>query len=132
MNALFLLVVLLLPAEYPARVVRVVDGDTVMVTVQVWPDLQAETSIRILGVDTPELRGKCNEEKKKAQETKAALEKLLPKNSTVRLRNLKPDKYAGRHDADVHLGDGRSVAEILIASGLARSYDGGRRMGWCK
>lgn len=118
-------------SEYPAQVVRVIDGDTVAVHVYPWPGVIVETRIRLLGVDTPELRGKCEAEKAKAREAKATVAKLLPVGSTVQIRNVKQDKYAGRHDADVILTDGRNLSEILIRSGLARSYDGGQRSGWC-
>ena len=74
-----------------------------------------ETSIRVLGVDTPELRGKCDSERNKARV----------------LKKVKPDKYAGRHDAEIWLSDGRSLGDLLIGAGLAREYHGAARSGWC-
>jgi endonuclease YncB( thermonuclease family) len=127
----FLLLSLAFLPEYPAQVVRVIDGDTVSVHVYPWPGLIVETRIRLLGVDTPELRGKCEEEKRGAREARASLAKLLPAGTPVRIRNIKQDKYAGRHDAEIRLEDGRSVAEVLIGAGLARPYDGGTRAAWC-
>lgn len=118
-------------SEYPAQVVRVIDGDTVTVHVFPWPGVIVETRIRLLGVDTPELRGKCEEEKAKARAAKKLVAELLPVGTQVQIRKVKQDKYAGRHDAEIWLPDGRSVTEILVAQGTARLYDGGQRRGWC-
>ena len=118
-------------AEYPAEIVRVIDGDTLTVHIYPWPGVIVETRIRMLGIDTPEIRGKCAEEKDKAREAKQAVAQLLPIGAKVQIRNVRQDKYAGRHDAEVILADGRSVGEVLIAAGLARPYHGEKRDGWC-
>lgn len=117
--------------DYPAQVVRVIDGDTVTVHVFPWPGVIVETRIRLLGVDTPELRGKCEEEKAKARAAKKLVAELLPVGSRVQIRKVKQDKYAGRHDAEIWLPDGRSVTQILVAEGAARFYNGGKRSAWC-
>ena len=46
-----------------ARVVSVYDGDTLTVDAEPWPGLTARTSVRVAGVDTPEIRGECQAEK---------------------------------------------------------------------
>jgi len=129
---LLLFALALAPGEYPAQVVRVIDGDTVAVVVRVWPAVLIQTSIRLLGVDTPELKGKCESERAKAREASAFVKKLLPAGAQITLRKVKPDKYAGRHDADIFIEGDRSLADALIDAGLARRYDGGRRQGWCE
>ncbi len=53
-----------------AKVVKVYDGDTFTVEAYPWPGLEAKASVRIDGVDTPEIRGKCDEEKHKAIEAR--------------------------------------------------------------
>jgi len=50
----------------------------------------------------------------------------------VRLSELRADEYAGRIDARVQLADGRDLGAAMIAEGLARPYDGGKREGWCE
>ena len=133
MIGIFLLSLLILaPGDYPADVVRVIDGDTVAVNVRVWPSVLIETSIRVLGVDTPELRGKCESEREKAREARSFVRKLLPAGSKIVLKKVKPDKYAGRHDAEIWLADGRSLAELLIGAKLAREYHGEARQTWCE
>ena len=42
-----------------AQVLRVIDGDTIAVRAQIWIGQSVETRVRIVGVDTPELRGRC-------------------------------------------------------------------------
>ena len=43
-----------------SNVVRVYDGDTFFVNVDSWPDvIGRKIGIRVNGIDTPEIRGKC-------------------------------------------------------------------------
>ena len=53
-------------------------------------------------------------------------------STRVTLRNVKLGKYAGRVVADVIIGDGRRLADVLIEAGLRRPYDVGARQGWCE
>jgi len=53
-----------------AKVIKVYDGDTFTVEAYPWPGLEAKASVRVDGVDTPEIRGKCEAEKKKAIEAR--------------------------------------------------------------
>lgn len=116
---------------YEATVMRVVDGDTVRVRVTLWHDQVLTTSIRVRDIDTPELKGKCENERGMARMAKARVEQLLPAGSKVKIGKVAPDKYGGRYDADVRTSDDKSLGEILIADGLARRYGGGKRAGWC-
>ncbi|MCP5009166.1 MAG: hypothetical protein GY942_04210, partial [Aestuariibacter sp.] len=72
MNKYWWILLLWLPvaqAHYPAQVLKVVDGDTVKVMVEVWPDMFIKTSLRIRGIDTPEAghKAKCLQELAKAR-----------------------------------------------------------------
>jgi len=117
--------------SYQAVITRVIDGDTVELRVVIWPQIETTARIRLLGVDAPELKGKCADERKRALEAKAFLEKLLPVKSRVEIKNVKPDKYAGRYDAVLWTSSGESASEKLIVAGLARPYNGEKRHGWC-
>lgn len=116
---------------YEARVVNVIDGDTIRVAIAIWHNQVLTTSIRVRGVDTPELRGKCAEERALALKAKQFVRELLPPGARVTLTRVAPDKYGGRYDADVQTPDGTAVAASLIAAGLARQYHGASRAGWC-
>lgn len=117
--------------SYEAKVISVTDGDTVKVVVEVWASQSLTTAIRLRGVDTPEIKGKCAGERELAAKGKARVAGLLPAGTTVTLTQLGPDKYHGRHVAAIVLRDGTNVAALLIAEGLARPYDGGKKSSWC-
>ena len=53
-----------------AKVIKVYDGDTITVEAYPWPGITANASVRVDGVDTPEIRGKCESEKRKAVEAR--------------------------------------------------------------
>lgn len=113
----------------PADVERVIDGDTIAVTAEVWPGVVVRARVRVIGVDTPELRGACPAERAAAAAARDTVAGLV--GDRVLLTGVRPDKYAGRVDARVALADGRDLAAVLIAAGHGRPYDGGRRAGWC-
>jgi endonuclease YncB( thermonuclease family) len=122
----------LYPGPYRAEVLRIVDGDTLEARVAIWPDLETVVSVRLRGVDTPESYGpKCQVEKTLAVAATAFLDGLAPQGSVILLRDVGPDKYAGRVDARVMLEDGREAAAELLAAGHGRPYGGGKRDGWC-
>ena len=52
-----------IPGPITARVVSVNDGDTLTVDAEPWPGVTIRTAVRVNGVDTPEIRGKCQAEK---------------------------------------------------------------------
>ena len=66
----------------------------------------------------------------KAQAAREALVAMLRQGS-VTITNVQQDRYGGRVDADVATAATPNVADALLARGLARPYDGGRRDGWC-
>ena len=123
------------PKIYDAIILKVIDGDTFKAKVRLWNDLEKTASLRIRGIDTPELRGKCAQEKKLARQARAKLSQLFgikkrgdrPK---VSLQNVVPGKYH-RYIADVFTPEGQNVAETLVEAGLARLYRRGKRAGWC-
>ncbi len=119
-----------LPGPIPASVLRVVDGDTVEVTAQIWLGQQVKVAVRLAGIDTPELRGACVREQQLAQEARALLRREAS-DAAVTLYDVQTDKYGGRVRAEVRDAQGVSLADHLIAAGLARPYDGGRRAPWC-
>lgn len=115
----------------PATVTYIVDGDTFYANVMMDSDISVRTSVRIVGIDTPEINGKCKSEIDGAKRAKKRLSELLPVDSVVELSDIKDDKYLGRIDATVKLSDGRDIGKILIKEKLARGYKGGKRKSWC-
>ena len=116
-----------------AMSVRVVDGDTLKTDAGAdMPASLAMLSVRIRGVDTPEThRPKCDAERRAGRAATAFVKAAVARARVVVIRNPKWGRYGGRVVADVDI-DGRSLAALLIANGLGRPYDGGRRKGWCE
>ena len=84
--------------------------------------------IRVLGVDTPEIRGKSDYEKKLARDARDFTEMLLDNAFEIMLTSVQRDKYF-RIIANV-LMDGCDLADALINANLGRPYDGGKRLPW--
>ena len=85
-------------------------------------------SVRINGIDTPELRGTTGKVKEKARTAKRMVTNLCKRATILELRNIKRGKYF-RIVADVYV-DGQCLADILIKNGLAKPYDGGKKPQW--
>jgi endonuclease YncB( thermonuclease family) len=113
-----------------AEVIRVIDGDTFDVRAQIWVGHFIETRVRINGLDTPELRSKCDTARKRAHDAKVVLSNLL-KNGPVVLTDIQNGKYAGRVLALARTPEGIDVSDFMIEQGLVRPYNGGKRAGWC-
>lgn len=120
-----------LAGPYPAKVERILDGDTLGVRVAIWLDQELSVLVRVRGIDAPELRGQCASEKERAREAKLVLERLLSGKAVV-LTEIEGDKYFGRVVANVATSAGEDLGAALIAGGHARRYDGGARQGWCE
>ena len=113
----------------PAAVIDVYDGDTLTVDAEIWPGLTWRGSVRVRGVDTPEIRGQCEAEKEAAMAARDFVREAV--GDTVILLDVEKGKHAGRVVATVLLADGRDLAEALMGAGHGRAYDGGQREGWC-
>jgi len=111
---------------------EVYDGDTLThADVTAFPNIHYHGSVRIRGIDTPEIRTKSDCEKALGYKAKDALAALL-KGKVVETSNEANGKYAGRVLADV-TADGIDVGDYMIKNGYARKYDGGKRNhDWCK
>jgi len=113
------------PITY-GKVIKVYDGDTITIASLLPNTIEPiyRFSIRLNGIDTPEIRGKTEEEKELAIHVRDALaEKIYGK--IVELRNVGNEKY-GRVLADVYLGD-ENINQWLVDENFAVSYDGGKK-----
>ena len=107
------------------------DGDTLTVEAGIWPDLTWDGSVRILGVDTQEIRGACEVERQLAIAARDYIRDLLLDESVI-LANVENDKYGERVLANVYFWQDDELArvsDLLIANGHAREYHGGTRRG---
>ena len=115
---------------YPAEVLRVADGDSFQARIQVWPGIAITTMVRLRGVDTPELKARCPEERVKAQAARDKLTAILSEGP-VEISRVGLDKFGGRIDAAASTRSTPDVSDALVQAGLGRRYSGGRRKGWC-
>ena len=115
----------------PARVKRVIDGDTFKVEAGVWPGIIAQANVRVRGIDTPEIRrAKCGEyERRRGLAAREFVRRVI--GEQVWLVNVTHGKFGRRVVASVLLADGRDLATLLLATGHALPYRGGRRPKWC-
>ena len=114
--------------ETKAKVVKVYDGDTVHVIFQMF-DKFYKWNCRILHVDTPELRTKDLEEKKRGYECRDKLSALIL-DKIVLLNCSTFDKY-GRLLVEITVPEtGLKIHEYLISEGLANKYEGKTKEKW--
>jgi len=119
------------PISY-GKVVKVYDGDTITIATPLHNTRAPiyHFSVRLRGIDSPEIRGSSPEEKVAAQKARDALaEKVL--NQMVFLQNLDTEKY-GRVLADVYLeGEAKySINEWMLEHHYAVPYTGGTKVAW--
>lgn len=111
------------------KVDRVHDGDTFIVEIaDVHPLIGTQVSVRIHGIDTPEITDKREEVRLLAIQARDYVAKRLEGAQSIALLNVQRDKYF-RILADV-LVDGVNLAEELVEKGLAKRYDGGVKPQW--
>lgn len=115
------------------EVLKNYDADTITVNIpNLHPLLGKKISVRVKGIDAPEIKGKNTCEKDAARTAKRLVENLLSGAKQVDLVNIDRDKYF-RVLADVMV-DGKSLKDLLIKNRLAYGYDGGtkRIVNWCE
>lgn len=116
---------------FVSEVVSIYDGDTFRVNLSGYSDIIGKNiPIRLNGVDTPEMRGKCEKEKQLARAAKQFTVAKLRAAKKIELRNMMRGKYF-RIAADVFV-DGQSLGQLLVSHGHAVKYDGGTKVkDWC-
>jgi len=109
------------------RVIKCYDADTITIASKLPYDASPlyRLSVRLNGIDAPEIKGKCAEEKEVAKEARDFVSNLVL-NKYVRLENIESEKY-GRILADVYIGD-VCLNELLIKERYAVKYDGGSKL----
>lgn len=113
-----------------ALVIKVYDGDTLTVGFRHGSSNRTvRSSVRIRGIDTPELRSKSEEEKKMASVARSRLENATMRK-VVTLISPESDKY-GRLLCDLSTDDITSISQYMLqAKDICREYDGGKREPW--
>jgi micrococcal nuclease len=114
-----------------SKVISVYDGDTFRVNIASLPPIVGKNiAIRVNGVDTPEIQGKCRYEKNLALKARDFVRDKLANAKEIKLTNLQRGKYF-RVVANV-LVDSVSLEQELLDNKLAYEYSGGKKLSWCK
>ena len=110
------------------RVIKVYDADTITIASKLPYDASPmyRLSVRLNGIDTPEIKGKgVSDEEKEAAKVARDFVSNLVLNKFVRLENIQSEKY-GRILADVFIGN-IHLNELLVKERYAVEYDGGTK-----
>jgi micrococcal nuclease len=117
--------------EYNAVIVKVVDGDTLDVLVDLGLEIFIKLRVRLYGIDTPEVYGVKHDSEEYAAGKKASdfVKKHLPQGAKVTIRTIKDKrgKY-GRYLGKISFssnGNKMDLSTLLLENGLAiiKSYD---------
>lgn len=114
-----------------SKVISVYDGDTFRVDIDSLPPIVGKNiPIRLNGVDTPEIQGKCQYEKDLALKARDFVRNKLANAKEIKLTNLQRGKYF-RVVANVVV-DGVSLERELLDNELAYEYSDGKKLSWCR
>ena len=112
--------------EYSGKeVVKVVDGDTVDIVIDLGFDLSKKERVRLAGIDCPESRTSDDEEKIMGNESKEYLKSRLESLVNVKVKTEKDGKY-GRMLGWLYDEQG-CINNDMVTRGYAWEYDGGTR-----
>lgn len=110
------------------RVIRVKDGDTVDLMLDLGYDTFRKQTVRLVDIDTPEI---ATEAGRAVAEWLTGFLNRWSLIRTLYLDSRSYDKYGGRVLGDIIAGlDGPSVSARMLAHGVARRYDGAKRLPW--
>lgn len=107
---------------YNASLIRVIDGDTIEVMVDLGFYTWKEVTVRLYGINTPETRTKDLEEKERGLAAKKRLTELLS-NREFKLVSKGIGKY-GRCLGEIFIETGENVNLVLLMEGHAEEYNG--------
>ena len=118
---------------YDAQIIRVSDGDTIVIAAPFLPQpLKPELAVRVFGVDTPEKghRAQCPSEAQRGEQASAFTKNAVKSTKKHQVILYSWDKFGGRVLGDMIL-DGVSLRSELIRNGFAREYYGDAKQSWC-
>ena len=111
--------------EYRAKLDRIIDGDTIDVTIDLGFDVHIKSRIRLYGINTPETRTRDLEEKKRGFAAKERLEELLfNRNLILQSKEYNKGKYGRVLGVIIVVNpEGRvNINEQLLEEGHAERY----------
>lgn len=113
--------------EYRAKILEIYDGDTMTLNIDLGFDISIKKKIRLLGINTPEVRTSNKEEKKLGIEVRDFLREMLLGKEVI-ITTQKPDKYGRSLSTMYH--NGTCINTLLKEMNYAKPYWGGKRKRW--
>ena len=117
--------------EYKVNILKIVDGDTVDVDIDLGFGMWIKDErVRMMGIDTPESRTRDKVEKKFGLASKERLKSLLGKTATLKTQvNKKGEDMKGKFGRILgdFVVDGKMATDILVKEGHAVKYFGGSK-----
>ena len=119
--------------KYKAKLVRVLDGDTVDAMIDLGFDIWIKKRIRLIDIDAYEVRTRNKEEKEKGLVTKGRLEKrlalsdnefLLVSHGTEKYGRCLGEMFVTKDYIRSDNYHGKSINKWLLAEGLVKKYGG--------
>jgi len=110
------------------EIIKIVDGDTVDVGIDLGFDLTVKIRVRLSGINAWESRTRNKEEKVKGIASKARLKEMCEaafEKETLKISTKEKGKY-GRYLGVFYAG-GKSINDAMVKEGHAHFYDGGKR-----
>ena len=109
--------------------INVYDGDTIKCDIDLgFSIILKKQSVRLNSINCPEIRSKDGREKELGYAAKDKLIEILDEAAEVTLESHGKGKF-GRILGTLYT-DGYNVNDMMVESGLARPYDGGKRSSW--
>lgn len=109
------------------KIIRVVDGDTVDVLIDLGFKTFLKKRIRIYGINTPETRTRDKKEKELGFKAKERVEEILYGNKDLIIQSHGEGKF-GRVLGDIYFSEEKvNLGELLVSEGHAEEYFGGKR-----
>lgn len=109
------------------KIVKIIDGDTVDVLIDLGFKTFVKKRIRVNGINTPETRTRDLKEKALGLKAKARVEELLLEEDCLIIKSYGQGKF-GRVLGDIYFSkDKINLGSLLVAEGHANEYYGGKR-----
>lgn len=108
------------------NIIKVIDGDTVDVLIDLGFNVSIKERIRINRIDTPESNSKNVQERQLAIEAKEFVANWLVNQNKLIIKTTKDDKY-GRMLGEIFNERGECLNDLILQKGYAWEYDGGEK-----